>query len=55
MRTRIFSRRDVLRAGLAGAAVVAAPSGRLASAEGIVARLNPSGRWQYKRGSRSKL
>jgi gluconate 2-dehydrogenase gamma chain len=36
MGTRVFSRRELLRAGLAGAAVVAAPPGRLASAEGIL-------------------
>ena len=36
MGTREFSRRELLRAGLAGAAVVAAPPGALASAEGIL-------------------
>ena len=34
---RIFSRRDLLRAGLAGAAAAAAPSGTLTSAESTVA------------------
>ncbi len=36
MVTRIFSRRDLLRVGLAGAAVAAAPAGTLASAESAV-------------------
>jgi len=34
MVTRIFSRRDLLRVGLAGAAVAAAPAGTLGTAEG---------------------
>jgi gluconate 2-dehydrogenase gamma chain len=37
MGTRVFSRRDLLRAGLASAAVAAAPAGTLASTEGSAA------------------
>jgi gluconate 2-dehydrogenase gamma chain len=36
MATRVFSRRDLLRVGLAGAAVAAAPAGTLASSESLV-------------------